>query len=202
MVKLDTHWRRSPKHRHATKNATSTEAARDDPEPKQTKLSTANNAGHHPEENCHRPLCAHWYLFALVTDCQAKNYLQDSVCSLAHFRDCQAPEAHRARQGQAPLTQSYLRTPQKHSSGMARSGIVENFTACMSNSLSEIWLNIHLVFYPEGAVPRKGNAKPPPILTVSRHSLWTATPGAPWTLPAQRERTRKTSSSRTTPQKS
>ena len=41
MVKLDTHPRHSPKHRHAARKATSTEAAQDNPEPKQKKLSTA-----------------------------------------------------------------------------------------------------------------------------------------------------------------
>ena len=44
---------------------------------------------------------------------------------------------------------------QKHSSGAARAGIVENFAVCMSNSPSEIWLNIHLVFYPTGSSTKK-----------------------------------------------
>ena len=41
MVELDTHPRHSPKHRCTARKATSTETTQDDPEPKQTKLSTA-----------------------------------------------------------------------------------------------------------------------------------------------------------------
>ena len=77
-------------------------------------------------------------LFAFATACRAKNYLQDSVCSLAHFRADARP----------------LRHPEPDNS--ARAGIVENFAICMSNSLSEIWFGqIYTFFIPQGAVEER-----------------------------------------------
>ena len=62
MVKLDNHPRRSPKHSCAARKATSTEVEQDDPEPKQTKLSTTTGT---------QFVCfCHWLW--------GKNYLQDS----------------------------------------------------------------------------------------------------------------------------
>ena len=65
MVKLDTRTRSSPKHRNAARKATTTEAARDDREYEQTAFHH-RNAGHHPEENCHCPLCPHRYTICLI----------------------------------------------------------------------------------------------------------------------------------------
>ena len=49
-------------------------------------------------------------------------------------------------------TQSHQPTPQKCSSGTARAGIVENLHVKYP---SEIWPNIHLVFYPAGSSAKK-----------------------------------------------
>ena len=73
-------------------------------------------------------------------------------------------------------TQSRQPAPQKRSSGAAIAGIVKNFSVCLSNSPSEIWPYIYFVSYPAGSYPRKGNAKPQPILTARRRPLQTETP--------------------------
>ena len=98
-------------------------------------------------------------------------------------------------------TQSCQPMPQKRSSGAARAGNVENYAVCMSNSPSKIWTNIHLVFYPamRSAKKRKCQATTDP--DSERCPLLTATPQAPWAFQAQRERTRKISSSWTTNRK-
>ena len=120
-------------------------------------------------------------LFAFVTGCRAKNYLQDSVFSLALFRADARPFWH-TEPDKAGSLQPML---QKRSSGHSRAGIVENFAICMLNSPSEIWSNIHFGFFiPQRAAPRKGSANPPLILRASQHPLPTVTPRAPWTLQA------------------
>ena len=95
---------------------------------------------------------------------------------------CQAPEAQSARQHRASLTQRAASPPHRNIPRAPAKQVVLKFAVCMSNSPSEISPNIHLVFILQGAVPRKGNTKPPTILTASQHPLLTETPRAPWTL--------------------
>ena len=136
-------------------------------------------------------------MFAFVTGCQAKNYLQDSDYSLAHFTADARPLRHTEPDNAGPLshteppaqaTKTFLGGHQLH----VLLKILQFACQIPPLKFGQIFI---LFFNLQGAVPRKGNTKPPPILTVSRHPLQTATPGAPWTLPAQRKRTRKTSSS-------
>ena len=89
-------------------------------------------------------------MFAFNTGCRAKNYLQDSVCSLAHFR-----VDARGRQRKEPLRAASLghrnvpwEPPQQVDS-------VKNLADCLSHSPSEIWPNIHFVFYPAVSDPKK-----------------------------------------------
>ena len=93
-------------------------------------------------------------MFAFATGCQAKNYLQDSVCSLAHFRANARPVGHTEADNAGNLsgppacaTETFL--------GAATVGGVENLAVCLSHSPSEIWPNIHFVFYPTVSGPKK-----------------------------------------------
>ena len=80
---------------------------------------------------------------------------------------------------------------------------VKSLAVCLSHSPSEIWPNTHFVFIPQLAAPGKGSTKPPPpTLTARRRPHQTGTPQAPSTLRIWRVRTRRISSSRTTPQMS
>ena len=166
MVKLDTHPRLSPKHRCAARKATSTEAARDDPEPKQTKLSTAETP---EEENCHHPLGAHTYICLLCHWLSGKNYLQDSVCSLAHFRADARPFRHTEPDNAKPLshTQSHQPKPQKCSSVLPEQVLLKILPfACQIPPLKFVHI-FTLFFIPKGAAPRKRSAKPPLSLTLA-----------------------------------
>ena len=60
-------------------------------------------------------------LFAFATGCRAKNYLQDSVCSLAHFRAHARPVWHTEADNAWNLSEPPS-WAQKHSSGAATSG--------------------------------------------------------------------------------
>ena len=99
---------------------------------------------------------------------------------------------------------------QKHFSGPARAVIVQNFAVCLSNSPSEMWPNIHLVFLSHKeqrqatADPDREttSSSPPLILTERRHPLQTVTPRAQSILQAQWKKMKKTSSSRSTTRKS
>ena len=154
MVKLDTHPRLSPKHRCTARKATSTEAARDDPEPKQTKLSTAET----PEENCHHPLGTYAYIFLLLSLAVREKLF--AVCSLAHFRADARPFRHTEPDNAKPLshTQSHQPKPQKYSSVLPEQvgPIVENFAICMSNSPFKIpWFLSHREQRQEKEVPSR-----------------------------------------------
>ena len=143
------------------------------------------------------------YLSAFFTSRQAKKYLQDSFCPLADFRADARSLTHTARQRQAP---------QAHRAASLRHRNVP--WAPPQQVLLKIWpfaceipplkfgQIFTLFFIKQLAAPRKGNAKPPPTLTARQRPLHTATPRAPSTLQPQRARTKKISSSRTTPQKS
>ena len=88
-------------------------------------------------------------LFAFVTSYQGKNYLQGSVCSLAHFIAEARPLRHTKpdKAGSLSHTEPSAQTTEIFL-GLARAGSVENFAVCMWNSSFEIWPNIQLVFYP------------------------------------------------------
>ena len=92
--------------------------------------------------------------FAFANGCQAKNYLQDSVCSFAHFRAAPGPSGTQ-RQTTPETSQRHQPTPQKCSSVAVTAGTVKNFAVCLSNFPSEIWPNIHFVFYPTGSSAKK-----------------------------------------------
>ena len=91
---------------------------------------------------------------ASVTVCGGKIYLQDSFCSLVHYKANASGSQSQMTPGHS-YAQSCQPTPHKHSSGAASAGIVENFAVCMSNSPSEILLNIHIAFLPTGTSAKK-----------------------------------------------
>ena len=119
-------------------------------------------------------------LSASATGCLAKNYLQDSG-------------------RQKPLTHTQL--PACATETFLRAGIVKILPFAWQIPPLKSGQIFTLFFIRQGAVPRKGKAKLPPTLARWR-PLQTETPRALSTLQPQRARTRKTSSSQTTPQKS
>ena len=92
-------------------------------------------------------------LFAFATGCRAKNYLQDSVCSIAHFRANARPAWHTEADNARNLSEPPACTTETF---LATAGIVKNLAICLSYSPSEIWPNIHFVFYPAVSGPKKG----------------------------------------------
>ena len=112
------------------------------------------------------------------------------TCTFQSLR--QARRAHRDRRRLEPL--GHRNTPREPPQQVGRA-------VCLSHSPSEIWPNTHFVFILQLAAPGKESVKPPPLtLTARRHPHQTATPQAPSTLRLWRARTRRISSSRTTPQ--
>ena len=83
------------KQKRSARKAISTEAARKEPVPEPTESSTAETQastmrGTVTARSARQVL----NLFDFATGCRAKNYLQDSVCSLAHFRADAGPVGH------------------------------------------------------------------------------------------------------------
>ena len=94
-------------------------------------------------------------MFAFATGCLAQNYLQDSVCSLAHFRADARPVGHTGADNAGNLSR-----PPAHATNVPwepprQVGSVENLAVCLSHSPSAIWPNIHFVFYPAGSGNKK-----------------------------------------------
>ena len=83
------------KQRRSARKATSTEAAQKEPEPEPPSVPPPRR-GPPPRGEQSPPALRSQVLnlFAFATGCQAKNYLQDSVCSLAHFRADARPVGH------------------------------------------------------------------------------------------------------------
>ena len=105
------------KHRGLARKATSSEAAREEPEPEPTERSTAETLAVTKREQSPPTLRSQVLnLFAFATGCRAKNYLQDSVCSLAHFRADARPVWHTEADN---VSQSHQPAPQKSSFGDA-----------------------------------------------------------------------------------
>ena len=112
------------------------------------------------------------------------------TCTFQSLR--RARRAHRDRRRLEPL--GHGNAPREPPQQVGRA-------VCLSHSPSEIWPDIHFVFYPAVSGPQKRRRQPPPTLRARRRPQ-TATPRAPSTLRLRRARTRRISSSRTTPQTS
>ena len=114
-----------------------------------------------------------------------------------------ARRAHRGRQRLERLRAASLGHRNASWEPPQQVGSVKSLAVCLSHSPSEIWPNTHFVFIQQLAAPGKGSAKPPPpTLTARRRPHQTVTPQAPSTLRLRRAKTRRISSSRTTPQTS
>ena len=115
------------------------------------------------------------------------------TCTFQSLR--RARRAHRDRRRLEPL--GHGNAPREPPQQVGRA-------VCLSHCPSEIWPNTHSVFFSRSQpAPGKESAKPPPPnLTARRRPHQTATPRAPSTLRLRRARTRRISSSRTTPQTS
>ena len=178
VVKLDSHPRPSPKHRHAARKATSTEAARNDPEAdvqppaKQTKPSTAEMAA----MTQGRTVTTHYMHTGTQFVCFCYSLSGKKIICRTYFVHLHISELTPGPSGTQSQTmpgpshaQSRQPTPQKHSFSTARTDIVENF-ACQIHPLKFCKI-FTLFFIPQGAAPRKGSANPPQRLTASLHHL-------------------------------
>ena len=179
------------KHRRSARKA-----ARKEPEPEPAESSTAETQASTERGTvtarsaltCTQFVCfCHWLsgqkLFA---------GLSLFTCTFQSLR--RARWAHRDRRRLDPL--GHRNAPREPPKQVGRA-------VCLSHSPSEIWSNTHFVFIPHLAAPGKESAKPPPpTLTARRRPHQTATTQALSTLRLWSLRTRRISSSRTTPQMS
>ena len=101
------------KHRHSAWKATSTEAARKEPEPEPTESSTAKTQA--STQNSHRSLCAHRYsicLLAFATGCRAKIFCRIQFVHL-HISELTPGPSGTQRQTTPGTSQSRQPGPQK-----------------------------------------------------------------------------------------
>ena len=163
--KLVVKLRRSPKHRHAARKTYSTEAAQDETEPEQSQDPQPRfrpSAGGVLSQPALCSLVLNLFVFGLSRAVRPKIICRTQFVHLHISEPTPGPSDTQSQTTPGiSYTQSHQPTKQKRSSGAPTTGIVENFTLCLSNSPSEIWPNIHLIFYPERAAQRKGNAKLP-----------------------------------------
>ena len=110
------------KQRRSARKATSTEAARKEPEPEPTKHSTAETqaATQRGTVTASSALTGTQFV-GFATGCRAKNYLQDSVCSL-HISEPTPGLSGTQRQTTPGISQGRQPVPQKRSLGAATAG--------------------------------------------------------------------------------
>ena len=183
------------KHKRTAKKATSTEAA-------QTQRSTTETPPVTQRETVTARSALTGTQFVYFRHLLARpNIICITQFICLHISEPTPCPSGTQRQSTPGTSQRLQPASQKHSSGAATAGIVEHFAVCLLNSHSVMWQIFTLFFIPQGAAPRRENARPPPTLNARRRPQ-TATPRAPLTLPPPRARTRKILSSHTTPQKS
>ena len=177
------------KHTRTARKATSTEAAQEAPEPAQNNRSTTETppvtqrgtvTTRSSLTGTHSVYFRHWLpgqtLFALFVH--------------LHISEPTPGPSGTQRQTTPGASPSCQPASQKHSSGTATAGIVEHFAVCLLNPPSVMWQIFTLFFIPQGAAPRRENARPTLTLTGRRHPQ-TVTPQAPSAHPPPRARTRK-----------
>ena len=140
-------------------------------------------------------------LFAFATGCRAKIICRTQFVHLHISEPTPGRRAHRDRRRLERLRAASLGHRNAPPEPPQQVGSVKSLDVYLSHSPSEIWPNTHFVFIPQLAAPGKGSAKPPPQTLTARRRPH-QTPQAPSTLRLQRARTRRISSSRTTPQTS
>ena len=114
------------------------------------------DTGHHPDGNCHHLLRSHSYsIFLLLPLAVRPKIICRTQFVHLHISEPTPIPSGTQRQTMPGTFQSRQPVPQKCSSGAAAADIVKNFAICLSNSPSEIWPNIHFVFYPAGSSPKK-----------------------------------------------
>ena len=183
------------KHRHSARKA-----ARKEPEPEPAKSSTAETQASTERGAVTTPSALTGTQF--VCFCHWPKIICRTQFVHLKFQSLRwARRAHRDRRRLKRLKAASLGHRNAPQEPPQQVGSVKSLDVCLSHSPSGIWPNTHLVFIPQLAAPGKGSAKPPPLtLTVRRRPHQTATPQAPLTLRLRRARTRRISSSRTTPQ--
>ena len=160
------------------------------------------DTGLHGEGNSHCPLCAHRVSICLLLPLAVGPKI---ICrtQFVHLHISEPTSGTQRQTTPGTLRAASLGHRNAPRKPPQQVGSVKNLAVCLSHFPSEIWPNTHFVFIPQLAAPGKGSAKPPPLtLTARRRPHQTATPQAPSTLRLRRARTRKISSSRTTPQTS
>ena len=192
------------KHRRSARKTTSTEAAGEDPEPEQTERFTSEMPAtiQRGTVTAQSALTGTQFVcFCHWLSCQ--KLLAALSLFTCTFSGLTPGPSGTQRQTTPGTSHSRQPAPQKHSWGATTAGIVKNLAVCLSHFPPEISPKYSLCFFIlQITAPRKGNAKPLLTLTARQRPLQTATSRALSTLQPQRARTRKISSSRTTPQKS
>ena len=136
------------KQRRSARKATSTEAARKEPEPESTECSTAETQAATQRETVTASsaltgtqfVCfCHWLL-------GQKLFAELSLFTCTFQSRRQARLAHRGRQRQEPLRAASLGHRNVPWEPPRQVDSVKNLAVCLSHSPSEIWPNIHFVF--------------------------------------------------------
>ena len=130
------------KHRRSARKATSTEAAREEPEPEPTDRSAAEMPAA-TQRNSHRPLCTHRNSICLLLPLAVGPKI---ICRFVHLHISEPTpvwhtEADNARNLSEPPALNVPWEPQQ------QVGSVKNLAVCLSHSPSEIWPNIHSFFF-------------------------------------------------------
>ena len=162
------------KHRRSAMKATSTDAARKEPEPEPTKRSTAETqaATQRVTVTARSVLTGTQFVCFCHWLSGQKLFAGLSLFTCTFQNRRQARLTHRGRQCQEPLRAASLRHRNVPWEPPQQVGSIKNLALCLSHSPSEIWPKIHFVFFiPQLAAPRKGSSKPPPTLTARRRPL-------------------------------
>ena len=142
--------------RRSARKATSTEAARKEPEPEPTERSTAETQA----ATQRGTVTASSALTGTQFVCFCHRLLGQKLFAGLSLFTCtfqsrrQARRAHRGRQRREPLRAASMRHRNVPWEPPRQVGSVENLAVCLSHSRSEIWPNIHF-FYPAVSGPKK-----------------------------------------------
>ena len=110
MVKLDSHLRCSPKHRHAARKATLTETAAPEPNAhSQTNQAFhVRDASYEPEENCHLSIHTGTQIVCFCHWLVGKKLFAGLILFTCHFRADARPLRHTEPDNAGPLSRTEL----------------------------------------------------------------------------------------------
>ena len=145
------------KHRRSARKATATEAAQKEPEPEPTERSTAETqaATQRGTVTARSALTGTQFFCFCHWLSGQKLFAGLSLFTCTFQSRRQARLAHRGRQRLEPLRAASLGHRNVPREPPRQVGSVKSLAVYLSHSPSEIWPNIHFVFYPAVSGPRK-----------------------------------------------